>query len=326
MYDRLIIWDNIQTGFSSNTLLLINIVFILVMFGFGLRMDIPSYLKKETLKIKPLLVGLCCQIILVPAVICFILILLNNVIPVFTALGILFAACCPISSRVLSFSKRMKVDAHLVESAWGLSTLLCFFTLPLTYSYWGSLLIRFLEQGADSLLYITHVDFLYFFRAFFLIMLIPISLGVLIHNHKPKQTASLARPILLFANTFWIILALLTLISNYKLLVPRLPYFFMIAIGFQIITSFLGVFVCAITRCSAIDKRSVRLMTSFFGTGFGLSVIFNNYIFPQETIYTNQYFVLAFLTLWNAFAGIVNVWFLKKYDEHNERKVFSTNL
>lgn len=326
MYDKLVVYENLGLGFTDTTLACVFVMLVVILFRFGLRLDIASYFKKDTTKLKPLLTALGCQMILIPAVICLLLVLLQDLIPTFTALGVLFAACCPISPRVLYFAKESRCDLVTLERAFGISTLLCFITMPLSFSVWGNLYLKILEQNADTMLNATHVDFLYIFRAFFLIAMVPVSFGVVFRNLWPRQSKNLIKPLMVFSHFFRLVLAAFVLIANYKYVLPRFGCFLIIAIGFHVLASVIGSVAGIIGHFPISEKRCIMFATTFYGSGLGLCLLMNRYIFPPETFYTNEFLILAFITLWSSVAGFLNKKLLVLYDKYNAKKALTSNL
>ena len=133
--------DTLEVAMPGGSTLL-NIVLALVMFGVALGIKPRTFL--DILKNpKSMLIGIACQVVLLPALTLCLVMLLGDYITPMIALGMILVASCPggnISNFITSLSRG---NSELSVSLTAFNTALCIFTTPLNFAFWGKLYINF---------------------------------------------------------------------------------------------------------------------------------------------------------------------------------------
>ena len=126
--------DAIDVNMNKTGMDIINIVLAFVMFGVALGIKPSSFLDIAR-KPKSMILGIICQIILLPALTFLLTILLNDWISPMIALGMILVAACPggnISNFITSFSRG---NTELSVSLTAFNTAACIITTPFVTSF-----------------------------------------------------------------------------------------------------------------------------------------------------------------------------------------------
>ena len=128
--------DDVVLNFNPATLVILNVVLALIMFGIALDTS-PDDFKVVARKPKPFVIAILAQLIVLPAV-TFCLTLILPVTPSM-ALGMLLVACCPPGNISQVLTHRSGGNVALSVSMTAVSNLIYIFVLPLSIAFWGSL-------------------------------------------------------------------------------------------------------------------------------------------------------------------------------------------
>ena len=137
--------DAIKVNMNDAGMNTINIVLAFVMFGVALGIK-PKTFVDIAKKPKSVLLGVLCQMILLPALTFLLTITFKNWISPMIALGMILVSACPggnISNFITSLSKG---NTELSVSLTAINTALCIFTTPLNFSFWGKMYLNFAEK------------------------------------------------------------------------------------------------------------------------------------------------------------------------------------
>lgn len=168
--------DAIDVNMNKTGMDIINIVLAFVMFGVALGIK-PSSFLDIVRRPKSMVVGIICQIILLPALTFLLTIIFKNWISPMVALGMLLVAACPggnISNFITSFSRG---NIELSVSLTAFNTAACIFTTPLNFSFWGNLYLNFAEKR--MILPELEIPFWEIFKTIVILLGIPLVLGCL---------------------------------------------------------------------------------------------------------------------------------------------------
>ena len=154
---------------------LLNIVLAFVMFGVALGIRPATFI--DILKNpKSIILGIICQIILLPALTLLLIIALGDWISPMIALGMILVASCPggnISNFITSLSRG---NVELSVSLTAFNTVLCIFSTPINFAIWGRLYLRYAAKQ-DIILPELQIPFWEIFQSIIIILGIPLVLG-----------------------------------------------------------------------------------------------------------------------------------------------------
>ncbi len=168
--------DAIKVNMNEAGMNAINIVLAFVMFGVALGIK-PRTFIDIVKKPQSVILGIICQLILLPALTFLLTIIFKNWISPMIALGMILVASCPggnISNFITSLSRG---NTELSVSLTAFNTASCIVTTPLNFSFWGKMYLNFAEKR--MLLPELEIPFWEIFKTIVILLGIPLVLGVL---------------------------------------------------------------------------------------------------------------------------------------------------
>ena len=175
--------DSIQVTLNAGGMNTINIVLAFVMYGVALGIK-PHIFVEVFKKPKSVLLGILCQLVLLPALTCALAILLTGWISPMMGLGMILVAACPGGNISNFMSSLAKANIELSVSLTAISTALAVFLTPFNFWLWGSI---YLHSAAVSAEIPTLVIPLWdVFKTIFILLGIPLGLGILTSRYLPK--------------------------------------------------------------------------------------------------------------------------------------------
>ncbi len=136
MYEHLLNLDPIRLNFSANGMRVINFVLALVMFGVALGIK-PAEFKTVFKKPKSAILGLTCQLFLLPAMTFLLIVVLKDHITPMVAMGMILVASCPGGNISNFLSSLSKANIELSVTLTAITTSTATFMTPFSFAFWG---------------------------------------------------------------------------------------------------------------------------------------------------------------------------------------------
>ena len=280
-YEQLLALDDIRINFSAAGMHIINCVLAFVMFGVALgirpRMFIDVFKNP-----KSLLIGLTSQLFLLPFLTFIVIVIFSKYITPMIAMGMILVACCPggnISNFITQLSKgNTELSVSLTAVTTGLST----FLTPANFALWGGLYVNFINQDAGSALRELHIDIFQMFETVFILLGIPLVLGILTAHYLPKVAAWLKKPMTYFSILFFIVMVVLAFGNNLDLFIKYIGPVFIIVLIHNVIALTSGYGIATAFALPKTDRRTVTIETGIQNSVLRLVLLFNPIIFPPE--------------------------------------------
>ena len=220
--------DAIKVNMNEAGMNAINIVLAFVMFGVALGIKPKSFLGILQ-NPKSLILGIVCQLVLLPALTFLLTITFDGWISPMIALGMILVAACPggnISNFITSLSKG---NNELSVALTAFNTAACIFTTPMNFALWGGLYLRFAEKH-DLAIPELAIPFWEIFKTIFILLGIPLVLGILCHRYLPKLTSKLKKPMQYLSVAFFIVMVVLTFGNNIDAFMKCIKYIFLVVL------------------------------------------------------------------------------------------------
>lgn len=164
--------------------IILGISLMVIMLGMGLSLVVDDF-KRIFLQPKAILIGLCNQIIVLP-LIAFGIAILFAVKPEI-AVGLMILAACPGGPTSNLISHLAKADTALSVTLTAFSSFITILTIPFIINF---SLQYFLDQS--TFIQLNKVET---FLQILMIVIIPISIGMLIRNYKESFALKMAKPV-----------------------------------------------------------------------------------------------------------------------------------
>ena len=295
--------DAIDVNMNKTGMDIINIVLAFVMFGVALGIK-PSSFLDIVRKPKSMLVGIICQIVLLPALTFLLTITFKNWISPMIALGMILVAACPggnISNFITSFSRG---NTELSVSLTAFNTAACIVTTPLNFSFWGKMYLNFAEKR--MILPDLDIPFWEIFKTIVILLGVPLLLGCLCSQYLPKLTKVLKKPMQYLSIAFFIAMVVLTFGNNIDAFMKCIRYIFLIVLVHNLLALGIGFGTGTLLRVPYKDRRTLTIETGIQNSGLGLVLLFNPLIFNPEIWANNGGMVVitAWWGVWHIISGL----------------------
>lgn len=243
---------------SALTTIGLPIALAIIMFGLGLDLTIEDF-RRVGRSPKAVIVALGCQLVLLPAI-CFGLVKVFD-LPPLLAIGMLLLAASPGGTSANLFSHLFRGDVALNISLTAVNSLLALITLPLITNF----AIDHFDQGDSVSLPFSEVV------QVFAIVLIPVAIGMFVHNRAPAFSARMEKPVRIGSAVILAILVLGILIDQRENVGDYLADIGLVAALFCAISLATGYFV---PKLFGVTERQAIASSMEIGVHNGTLAIF----------------------------------------------------
>lgn len=317
MYDQLLNLDPVKINFSAGGMAVINVVLAFVMYGVALGIR-PSMLKEVFTKPKSVIIGACCQLILLPALTFLLVVLFNNWITPMVAMGMILVASCPGGNISNFITQLSKGNSELSVCLTAISTSLSPITTPGNFAIWGGLYVKYLNTHAAGALQELHLDLWDVFTTVFILLGIPLVLGMLTSHYLPKVAQKMKKPMQVFSILFFIAMVVISFSNNLSLFLQYIWYVFFIVLIHNLLALSTGFSVASLFKLPRRDRRTLTIETGIQNSGLGLVLLFNPKIFPPELMNGGMLFITAWWGIWHIISGLTFAFIFNQADKHGK--------
>ena len=285
--------DWIRLNFSDGSLLFMYITIAFVMFGVALGIKLSAF--KELMKnLKLVLIGWSSQFILLPAL-TFLLVLIIRPSPS-VAMGMILVAACPGGNVSNFMSSLAKGNVALSVSLTAIATITAIFMTPLNFLLWGSLYSK-----ASELVIPFTIDIWEMLRTVFILLGIPIVLGIWFTKLFPKLTQKITKPIKWISILIFIGYIVAALSQNINYFLMYIHLIFLIVLVHNALAFLTGYGYSSLFKLSDNNRRTVTIETGIQNSALGLVLIFNPALFNGLG---GMAFIAAWWGIWHIVAGL----------------------
>lgn len=306
MFYDLTILDSVRLNFSETGLNIMNITLAFIMFGIALDLKFDQF-KNVLVKPKSLLIGVTSQFLLLP-VLTFLLVLIIKPSPA-VAFGMILVAACPGGNISNFMSHNAKANTALSITLTAIATTAALFMTPLNFQIWGNLYMK-----SSDLLVPLEIDTWQMFKTIFILLGIPLILGILFSKYFPKITAKIIKPFKIFSFVAFLGFVVAAFSSNFDHFLNYIPPIFLIVLIHNLVALLTGYSISSIFKRPPADRRAITIETGIQNSGLGLILIFNPKIFPPELELGGMAFIAAWWGIWHIISGLIisSIWARKK--------------
>lgn len=303
MYEALLQLDPIKINFSASGMHAINIILSFIMFGVALGIK-PAEFKTLIKQPKSLILGLISQVIALPLITFIVIIALNNYITPTVAMGMILVASCPGGNISNFMSSLSKANTELSVGLTATTTLLATITTPFNFAFWGGLYVNFISKHAKHMLQPLEIDNGQMFETVFILLGVPLVIGIFFSHYFPKITEKLKKPIQMVSIVFFIAMVVLAFANNFDLFLKYIFYIFIIVLVHNFLALATGFSIGSIFKLPNADRRTLTIETGIQNSGLGLVLLFNPKIFPPELALGGMLFITAWWGIWHIISGL----------------------
>ena len=294
--------DGIDVTLNAGGMNTINIVLAFVMYGVALGIK-PRMFVEVFKKPKSVLVGACSQIILLPLFTFLLALALGSSISWTMAMGMILVASCPGGNISNFISSLSKANIELSVSLTAISTALAILTTPFNFWFYGNLYMNLSNiAGEVPQLSIPLWDV---FKTIFILLGIPLTLGILTAHYLPKAADKMKKPMQIFSILFFIAMIVLSFMGNIDAFLKCIKYIFLIVLAHNLLALLLGYGTSSAFRLNARDRRTITIETGIQNSGLGLVLLLGTSIFADFPPHGGTLVITAWWGIWHIVSGLV---------------------
>ena len=293
--------DSIQVSLNAGGMNTINIILAFVMYGVALGIK-PRIFVEVFKKPKSVLLGMLCQLVLLPAFTCGLAILLTGWISPMMGLGMILVAACPGGNISNFMSSLGKANIELSVSLTAISTALAVFLTPFNFWLWGTLYLHSAAVAADiPTLVIPLMDV---FKTIFILLGIPLLLGIATSQWLPKVAEALKKPLQWLSIVIFLALVVLSFSSNIDAFLKSVKYIFLVVLIHNLLALSIGYGVGTVFKVPFRDRRTLTIETGIQNSGLGLVLLLGTSIFANFPPHGGMLVITAWWGIWHIISGL----------------------
>ena len=284
--------DQARLNFNPQGLFIINAAIGLMMLGVALELKLDDF-KRILVAPKAPVIGLIAQFVLLPAFTFLLTLIINP--PASIALGMILVAACPGGNLSNIMTYLARGNCAISVSMTAVSTAAAIVMTPLNLALWGSL-----NPHTAAILRKVSLSPLDVFITVFVILGIPLCIGLLISRSFPALAAKVRKPFKIFSLVFFIGIVAAALGINWQ---NFLNYVGLVFIGVLIHNALalnLGYWSGRLCGLREPDNRAVSIEVGIQNSGLGLVLVFNFF-----DGLGGMAILVAWWGIWHIIAGLV---------------------
>jgi bile acid:Na+ symporter, BASS family len=284
--------DQVQLNFNPTGIMIINGAIGLMMLGVALELKFEDF-KRIITSPKAPAIGLFAQFLLLPAF-TFLLTMLWKPHPSM-ALGMILVAACPGGNLSNIMTYLAKGNCAVSISMTAVSTAAAVIMTPLNLSFWGSL-----NPDTAGILKQVSLSPMDVFITVFIILGIPLIVGMLLARSFPNMVEKVRKPFKIFSLVFFILIVIGALAANWKYFIAYVGMVVFAVLIHNALALNIGYWTGRLGRLSEKDCRAVSIEVGIQNSALGLVLVFNFF-----GGLGGMAIVVAWWGIWHIFAGLV---------------------
>lgn len=293
--------DSISVSLNAGGMNTINIVLAFVMFGVALGIRPRTFI--EVFKNpKSVLLGMLCQIVLLPLFSFLLALAFGQSISWTMAMGMILVASCPGGNISNFMSSLSKANIELSVSLTAISTALAVFTTPFNFWLYGNLYLRFADIASE----VPHLNIPLWdvFKTIVILLGIPLVLGVMTSHYLPRVAQKLKKPLQWFSILFFIAMVVLSFMGNLDAFLKCIKYIFLVVLLHNLLALAIGWCVGSACRVPRRDRRTLTIETGIQNSGLGLVLLLGTSIFADFPPHGGTLVITAWWGVWHIVSGL----------------------
>lgn len=293
--------DGINVTLNAGGMKTINIILAFVMYGVALGIK-PQIFVEVFRKPKSVLLGMLCQLVLLPAFTCVLAILLTGWISPMMAMGMILVAACPGGNISNFMSSLAKANIELSVSLTAISTALAVFLTPFNFWCWGTLYLH--VTGIESEIPTLVIPLMDVFRTIFILLGIPLVLGICTSQFLPKLANALKKPLQWLSIVIFIAMVVLSFSSNMQAFLLSVKYIFIVVLIHNLLALCIGFGIGTIGNIPYRDRRTLTIETGIQNSGLGLALMLGTTLFANFPPHGGMLVITAWWGIWHIISGL----------------------
>ena len=283
--------QNLQLDFNPASLIALNVVLALVMYGVALDLEIEDF-KRVLLEPKAVIIGLTSQLVVLPALTWGLTMLVDPAPSL--ALGMILVAACPGGNMSNFFTHYAKGNSELSITMTSIVTVSAVVVTPFNIAFWGGL-----NPATAKILEEVHLDPVRMFMTVALILLLPIIAGIATRRYRPDLADRMLKPFKLGSLVVFAAFVVIALAKNFEQFVNYIDRVFLLVLLHNGLAFLAGWSIGGLTGMKESDRRAITIEVGIQNSGLGLVLVFN--FFGGQG---GMALVAAWWGVWHLLAGL----------------------
>lgn len=294
--------DNLQVTLNAGGMNTINIVLAFVMFGVALGIR-PQMFVEVFRHPKSVILGMCCQLVLLPLFTFLLTLAFGPYISWSMALGMILVASCPGGNISNFMSSLSKANIELSVSLTAISTALCTLMTPFNFWLYGNLYLRFASSHIADVPQLS-VPLWDVFKTVVILLGIPLVLGILTSRFLPKVAAWLKKPMQWVSIIFFVAMVVLSFWGNKDVFLQCIKYIFVIVLLHNLLALGIGFGTASAFKLPRADRKTLTIETGIQNSGLGLVLLLGTSIFAGLPPHGGMLVITAWWGVWHIVSGL----------------------
>ncbi|MBQ9660523.1 MAG: bile acid:sodium symporter family protein [Bacteroidales bacterium] len=293
--------DSIDVTLNAGGMNTINIVLAFVMYGVALGIKPQMFLTVFSHP-KSLFTGVVCQLVLLPLLTFLLALAMGPAISWTMALGMILVASCPGGNISNFISSLSKANIELSVSLTAISTALAVLMTPFNFWLYGNLYLHSARIAAEvPQLVIPLWDV---FKTIFILLGIPLTLGVLTARYLPRVAEKLKKPLQYVSIAFFIAMVILSFAGNMDAFLKCIRFIFPVVFIHNLLALCTGFGAASIMRLPNKDRRTLTIETGIQNSGLGLVLLLGTSLFAGFPPHGGALVITAWWGVWHIVSGL----------------------
>lgn len=281
----------ITIDFNPESLVALNVLIAIMMFGVSLELK-PADFKRILQSPKAPIIGLLLQFLFLPLITCLVTWWLA--IDPMLALGMMLVAACPggTFSNIMTWMAKGNVAVSVSMTA--VSSIAASVLTPINFAFYA-----WLNPNTRALLTEISMDPVGLLALVFLVLGVPLVLGMWAGQRFPSLSRKVEKPLRLLALMVMFVLAMLAFAKNTDQFVQYFDLFFVLVVAHNGLALTLGYAGAALVGLPVADRRAIALEVGIQNGALALVIIFT--FFPNAS---GMLLIAAFWGVWHLVSGL----------------------
>lgn len=259
--------DRLHLNFDSGSLILLNVILGLLMFGVALDIRLDDF-RRIIRDARGPAIGLTAQFIVLPAI-TFLLTLVLDPLPS-VALGMILVAACP-GGNISNFLVWLaRGNAALSVGMTAVSTAAAIVMTPFNIAFWGSL-----NPDTRAILQEIALDPLQVLGMVMMILGVPLALGMTLGSRYPRMVRVVRKPLRIGGAVIFLGFVVAAIANNWEHVGPIIAPIFAVIIVHNAVSLSTGYGVARLLRSPRYDARAIAIEVGIQNSGLGLVLVFD---------------------------------------------------
>ncbi|MBU8892396.1 MAG: bile acid:sodium symporter family protein [Bacteroidales bacterium] len=295
--DSLEILDGVRLNFNEESLFLLNMTLAFVMFGVALELKTDRF-KKVFTNPKSGIIGVAAQFLILP-ILTLALVLIINPSPSI-ALGMILVAACPGGNISNFMTSLAKGNTELSVSLTAVADFSALIMTPLNFAFWGGIYASIYSKGSGLIIPIE-INPLEMFKTMFILLGIPLTIGMLFSYKFPKITSKIVKPIKIASIVIFGSYVVGALALNWEHFLEYVHLVFLIVLIHNAMALTTGFSLAKLFKLRQNNIRTITIETGIQNSGLALVLIFNPNLFNGNG---GMAFIAALWGIWHILSGL----------------------